>query len=404
MFNSIYVGLTGLLGFSRDLTIIGNNVANLNTPGFKSSQLLFSDLFYRSQFSDSNRDGAQVRLDIGNGVGTSATRVVFSQGELKATGNDQDAAITGNGFFVLRRDGQIFYSRAGQFNFDADGYLISQSNGARVASLANGALQDINILGLRTNGGKATTKVTFSGILDASATTTTPVDVGGIKVFDSAGVSHALTATFTNNSAISAGSWLVDVKDEKGQVIASTEIRFDAQGTPQVAFNSFDVLLGAGAGTFIQFFFGDPGSVAGTRSLTSSSSSVAVSSTDGFGAGSLLAAKFKTDGTLVLTYSNGQTVDGDKLALASFNFLQGLEQVQGSLFTPGKNAEEPVLGTAGQGAFGSITGGSIELANVDLAQQFSDLIISQRGYQASSQVISTANDMIQQLYDMKSKR
>src|SRR5215212_2438752 len=123
MLNSIYVGLTGLMGFSRDLTIIGNNVANLNTPGFKSSQLIFSDLFYRSQFSDSNRDGINLRLDIGSGVATSGTRIVFAQGELKESGNEQDAAITGNGFFVLNKDGQIYYTRAGQFSFDVDGYL-----------------------------------------------------------------------------------------------------------------------------------------------------------------------------------------------------------------------------------------------------------------------------------------
>src|SRR5436309_2225915 len=137
MLDSIYVGLTGLLGFSRDLTIIGNNVSNLNTPGFKSSQLLFSDLFYRSQFSDSNRDGANVRLDIGNGVGTSGTRLVFSQGELRPTGNAQDAAISGNGFFVLQKDGRIFYTRAGQFTFDADGFLVSPQN-ARVQALQGG--------------------------------------------------------------------------------------------------------------------------------------------------------------------------------------------------------------------------------------------------------------------------
>src|SRR6476660_1031496 len=127
MFDSIYVGLTGLLAFSQDLTIIGNNVANLNTPGFKSSQLQFADLFYRSQFGDNNRQDSQVRVDVGSGVGTNGTRIIFSQGELKATGNDQDVAITGNGFFVLRKDGNIVYTRAGQFSFDADGNLISTS-------------------------------------------------------------------------------------------------------------------------------------------------------------------------------------------------------------------------------------------------------------------------------------
>src|SRR5947209_4254554 len=213
MLDSIYVGLTGLLGFSRDLTIIGNNVANLNTPGFKSSQLLFSDLFYRSQLSGNNDGSANPRLEIGSGVATNSTRLVFAQGELKQSGNAQDAAINGNGFFVLRRDGQIFYTRAGQFNFDADGFLVSQAQNGRVQALVNGTLQDINILGSRTNSGKATTKINFSGILDSGATA--PFDVSGITAFDTNGVSHTLTATFTNDSAISEGSWLVEVKDEK---------------------------------------------------------------------------------------------------------------------------------------------------------------------------------------------
>jgi len=399
MFNSIYIGLTGLIAFSKDLSIIGNNVANLNTPGFKGSQLLFSDLFYRTQFSDTNSSGANVRLDIGNGVGTNTTRLVFTQGELKQTGNDQDVALTGNGFFVLRKDGETFYTRNGQFNFDADGFLVASSGGARVAALVNGQLQDINVLGLRTNAGRATTKIEFSGILDSNASSSSPFTISNINAFDANGITHTLSASFTNNGIITPGSWLVDVKDEHGDLVSTGEIRFNTDGTPAVAFNSFDVDLGGGQS--VQLFFGDPGSVSGARSLASSSSSLAVSQQDGFGAGSLTRASFDANGTMTLLYSNGQTIEGDTLALASFSFLQGLKE-EGNLFRPGHEA--PVLGNAGQGTFGTLTGGSIELANVDLAQQFSDLIISQRGYQASSQVISTANDMIQQLYDMKSKR
>jgi flagellar hook protein FlgE len=195
----------------------------------------------------------------------------------------------------------------------------------------------------------------------------------------------------------------VDVKDDKGVLIASGEIRFNEDGTPAVAFNSFDISLGGDSSESIQLFFGEPGSVAGARSVAASSSSLAVSAQHGFGADSLTNATFDASGTLVLKYSNGETAKVEQLALASFNFLQGLKQTEGSLFIAGKE-EEPELGGAGSGPFGNIVGGSIELANVDLAQQFSDLIISQRGYQASSQVISTANDMIQQLYDMKAQR
>lgn len=399
MLDSIYVGLTGLLGFSRDLTVIGNNVANLNTPGFKGSQLIFSDLFYRSQFSDNNRDGAHVRLDIGTGLGTNSTRTIFSQGELKQTGNAQDAAINGNGFFVLKQDNQFFYTRNGQFTFDANGFLVSQSQNARVQGIQGGGLHDINILGFRTIAGKATTKVNFAGILDSSSST--PFDLGNITVYDSKGVTHKLSATFTNDSIISEGSWFVEVKDEKGELIASNQIRFDKDGTPSVAFNSFDVTLSSGES--IEFNFGEPGSQSGARSLSASSSSLAPSSQDGAGIGSLTTATFDENGMLVLSYSNGETKKADQLGLASFNFLQGLQETQGSLFISAQN-EVPLLGHANDGPFGSITGGAIELANVDLAQQFSDLIISQRGYQASSQVISTANEMIQQLFDAKAKR
>ncbi len=271
-----------------------------------------------------------------------------------------------------------------------------------MAALVNGQLQDINILGLRTNGGRATTKVEFSGILDSNSSSSSPYTISNISVFDDHGVTHTLSAVFTNNTVITPGSWLVDVKDEQGNLLATGEIRFNSDGTPAVAFNSFDVNLGGDSGQSVQLFFGDPGSVAGARSLSASSSSLAVSQQDGFGAGSLTRASFDSNGRLVLLYSNGQTTDSETLALASFSFLQGLREAQGNLFLPGE--EQPVLGVAGKDTFGSITGGSIELANVDLAQQFSDLIISQRGYQASSQVISTANDMIQQLFDMKSKR
>ena len=113
MLDSIYVGLTGLIGYSKDLTIIGNNAANLNTPGYKSQQLLFTDLFYQSQLLGDNASGT--RLDIGAGLNTGATRRNFKPGELRQTGGEQDVAMDGNGFFVVRRDGQTFFTRAGQF-------------------------------------------------------------------------------------------------------------------------------------------------------------------------------------------------------------------------------------------------------------------------------------------------
>jgi flagellar hook protein FlgE len=127
MFESIYIGLTGLSTFSRNLTVIGNNVANLNSPGFKASQLSFSELVYRNALSQ-GADGSGARLQLGSGVGNSGTRVLFKQGALQQTGQDTDLAIDGSGFFVLRdQNGKTAYTRDGRFQLDADGFLISKA-------------------------------------------------------------------------------------------------------------------------------------------------------------------------------------------------------------------------------------------------------------------------------------
>src|SRR6185436_6319074 len=144
MFESIYVGLTGLASFSRNLTVMGNNVSNLNSPGFKASQLQFADLMYVHQGGAS---GASMQL--GAGVDTGATRTLFKQGALRETGSATDVAVNGNGFFVLRSEGKVTYTRDGGFEFGQDGMLTSHASGARVAALVDGALQDFSVAGLR---------------------------------------------------------------------------------------------------------------------------------------------------------------------------------------------------------------------------------------------------------------
>src|SRR5229473_1856750 len=178
MFESIYTSLSGMLGFTKGLDVISNNVANLNTPGFKSSQLQFQDLYYQYSMNGNNPSALQV----GTGVNPGNTSLNFAPGQFNNTGNDTDVAIDGNGFFILRKDGQISYSRVGQFTFDANGFLVASSDNARIAGLANSAtgsvsssysggiagsantgnLQDINISGFRTSPAAATTAVTFS--------------------------------------------------------------------------------------------------------------------------------------------------------------------------------------------------------------------------------------------------
>lgn len=404
MLDTIYIGLTGLIGYSKDLSVIGNNVANVNTTGFKSSQLIFSDLFYRSQFGDGSNSAGN-RLDFGTGLGTGGTRLLFAQGELRQSGNDQDLSIDGNGFFVLRRDGESLYTRSGQFSFDADGFLVAEASKARVAGLVDGALRDINVTGLRTNAGKATAKASFTGVLNSGTLASAPVQLTGIGVFDSAGVAHTLDVRLTNNSTVTAGSWLLEVREGADKVLGSGEIRFNADGTPAVGFNSIKFVLapeGISANE-IELNFGDPGTTAGVRSIAAPASDARLDRQDGYAVGSLTKATFDEAGFLALTYSNGQTAKGERLALGSFSHLQGLEPLEGNLFKP-RAEERPTLGHAGESLFGKISPGRVELSNVELSQEFGNLIISQRGYQASSQVISTANEMVQQLFDIKARR
>jgi flagellar hook protein FlgE len=408
MLDSIYIGLTGLLGYSKDLSVIGNNVANVNTTGFKSSQLVFSDLFYRSQFGDGGAGGDASRgnrLDFGSGLATGTTRLLFAQGELRQSGNEQDVAIDGNGFFVLRRDGRSFYTRSGQFSFDADGWLVAEASKARVAALAGGGLSDINVTGQRTNAGKATTKASFTGVLNSGTAASAPFELNNVVVYDSVGVAHTVSLKLTNNSTVTAGSWLLEAREGADKVVASGELRFNADGTPAAGFNSVKLALAPDgiAATEIELNFGDPGTTAGVRSIAAASSTVQLDRQDGYAVGSLTKASFDDQGFLSLTYSNGQTIKGERLALASFTYLQGLQPLEGNLFEP-RDDQPATLGGAGEGVFGKIAPGRVELSNVELSQEFGNLIISQRGYQASSQVISTANEMVQQLFDIKARR
>lgn len=401
---SIYTSLTGLLTFSRGLDTISNNVANLNTPGFKRSDLLFRDLFYQQTLTgEANGEASYSRL--GNGVTDRGTITSFSQGELQESGNDLDAAIDGNGFFVLREGEDIFYTRAGQFKLDEDYYLISTALEARVAGIdSDGNLIDINITDFRTYPANSTSQIKF---VENLSTGSAEHEIQNVEVFDSLGLRHALTIHFENNSTVTPRSWLINIKDENGDIIAEDlEIRFQGNGTPEENFNSvsFTYQSGDALPAEITLLFGEPGSFTGATSFSSgNNSNLAVDSQDGYAAGSLLKASFERDGVLHFEYTNAQSQDGSRLALAWFNDLQSLQQIgQGLFLLEGQQVVQ--LGAPTEKGLGEIVGGTVEISNVELTEEFTALIIVQRGFQSASQVISVANEMIQQLLDITKGR
>lgn len=395
MFDAINIGTTGLLSHAKGLRTVGNNLANVNTPGFKSSQLAFTDLFSQSGGGAGERQAMPGTSAAGMGLATLATQVNFKAGLDASTGNPLDLNINGNGFFAIERDGETLYTRAGGFHFDEKGILVN-SAGEHVKALdASGKLADVNVGALERSMPKATANVTFRNNL--TSTVASPIvnaAVRNVPVYDAAGVNHPINLSFKDEGL---GSFTVTVTDAAGATVATGPLKFLA-GVPLADANAitfsyaptgvaaFDVKLDFSANVTSQ---ADP-------------TTLAMATQDGYAAGVKTDQNIGSDGTVKLFYSNGQTVDGQRLALANFRSASALEQVQGSAFAL-KDGSEVEYGYAGDPAFGKLEPGHIEGSNVDLAEEFGNLILMQRGYQASSHVISTANDMIQQLFDMKGR-
>jgi flagellar hook protein FlgE len=385
MSDGIYTAETGLAAFEAGLQAISNDTANLNTPGYKGSSLLFSDLV------DSNANhGAG---GSGEGVATSGTTMNFTPGQLQSTGNPLDLAISGNGFFTLQdKSGNIHYSQDGQFHFGTDGKLVSTSTGEDVMAMdGNGALVPIDISSLQNNAAKATTTVSFGGNLSSTATTDT---VGNVQVIDASGTAHTLSLGLVPVSG-TPGSWTATLSDGSTTVGSGT-IAFSSTGQPVPGSGTLSLTFTPSGGSAIPL---ELDFSAATSTASGASSTLAVTSQDGFAAGTLNGQSFDGSGTLVLTYTNGQTVKDGQLALANFLSPDDVRSTGSNEFsaTAGHTLQ---TGVAGTGTFGTVESGEIEGSNVDLSQEFSNLVIMQRGYQASSQVISTASDMLSSLFNV----
>jgi flagellar hook protein FlgE len=379
MMQGLFNGLSGLLGFSRDLDKIGNNIANMDTPGFRGQRTFFENA--------------------GDDIGTQLSQDVtdLSQGDTEQTGTSTDAAIQGKGLFVLRdSQGNLFYTRAGHFSFDADGHLVDDVTGYRVAALnSSGGLTDFDIASLQTLPPQATTAVNFTGNLSSQDATR---QVTGIQVYDSSGGVHVLTATLTNNNAAAPNSWTVSVTDNLGNEVGTGEVRFDGAGTPQAGFSSFQVqLVINGTTQDVSFSFGTPGGFSGATEIAGNPSSIGAKAADGNAAVGISQVTFDGTGTLQITYNNNEKKTGPQLALADVADEQLLQPGQGALYTAGREVQIS-YGKADVGQLGKIVGGSLEESNVDLTRELTEMIIVQRGYQASSRVLTVTDSMLQQLY------
>jgi flagellar hook protein FlgE len=382
---ALYNSVSGLFSFSQSLDTISNNISNMNTPGFRGS-----DSFFENVMDD---DGTEIA---GTGIDT-------SEGQIEQTSTSTDVAIQGNGLFILKdSEGNLYYTRSGQFEFNSSDELVDSTNQYLVQGYSpSGSFGNIDTSSLQTLPPAATTTVNMTGNI---VTSSSPDTIGNITVYDAQGTAHVLTVTLTTGTSSTpttpnSTTWNVAVTDSSNNTLGSGQISFDQTGSPEAGANTVTIAAPFGGKTQdIEFNFGTPGSLSGATGITGDSTTLAAQVQDGHGVVGISSQSFDTNGVLQLTYADGSTHAGPQLALASFPDESSLQEIQGNLYLPPANQTVQV-GRPGQDIFGQIEGSSLEMSNVDLTQELADMIVIQRGYQASSRVMTVSSDMLQQLYD-----
>jgi flagellar hook protein FlgE len=388
MFGSIYIGLSGLNAYQQGLKTVSNNVSNMNTSGFKASDVSFSDIYGGS--SAGGLEYGAGYAGQGHGVNFNDTTINFQQGELRQTGRDLDLAIDGNGFFTLLDGDTAYYTRTGSFAVNEDGDVILAGTEYRLGVLdESGHPATLNIDALRTSAPEKTTKVSFSDNLSSTAENYT---VSDIKVYDERGGEHVWKVEFSREETV-ADEWTVKVTNAAGDEVG-TQMLHVTNGIVSPA-NSTLTFADADEGLSVDFDFSKI-----TSYSSGSISTMRTAKVDGRAAGTITTLLVNAKGQFELTYSNEEKKELGAIALADFRDPQKLEQRSNGLFTHSHFGQVQYL-SAEDTRVGSILTKRLEASNVDLGAQFGDLILIQRGFQASSQIISITNDMIQQLFGIR---
>jgi flagellar hook protein FlgE len=423
LISSLYTGTTGLEVNTQELAIVGDNIANANTVGFKATRAAFNDQLTQTLLGSGQ---------IGSGSRLQLAQQIFTQGTLTSTFNATDMALQGNGLFQVTgtHNGVTgsFFTRAGQFSIDKDGYLANleglRVQGYQVDSTGGvtGKIGDLALGGAAATP-KATTNLTIKANLNSTAEVKAgfdPVVAGttsnfstAMTIFDTLGTAHQVSVYFVHTGG---GNWdwhaLADGAGIQGGTagtpseIASGTLAFDTNGALSDAQQTTNFNPnGATSPQTLNFNFGDPtgagGSGLGGITSFSSDSAVSFASQDGWTAGQISGVKTQTDGTIIGAFTNGQSRVLGRVAVANFAAADRLGRVGGNLFVETQESGNPSLGTAGTGGRGAITGGSLEQSNVDMASEFVKMIEAQRNYQANARTVTTADQLLQELIQIK---
>lgn len=402
------IPLSGLSASSDSLNVIANNLANLNTDGYKDESLTFSDIFNQMQGVSGNGDPIQ----FGSGVEVGQVTSNYSNGTVDSTGIASNMALQGNGFFVVENQGnqQTAFTRDGDFTVNAQGQLCTPegqlvmgypavngvvTQGAALAPIT--VNQAANIPAVATSSFQMTTN------LDASTTSGTTFS-SPITVYDSLGASHVLTVDYTNTGA---NTWSYSINIPSADVggtgtttqVASGTLSFDSSGNliaPKSPVTGINISGLADGAANMSLTWNLDGS-AGTPTITQQDSASATSATtqNGYGVGTLTGYTVLPDGTVEGQYSNDQTLALGQVAVASFANEQGLTQIGNSDLVGTFASGAPLTGIAGAGGNGTIIGGSVEGSNVNLSAEFANMIVAQQGYEANAKVLTTMDQVSQ---------
>jgi flagellar hook protein FlgE len=421
MFTSFSTALSALSAFSTGVDVVGNNLANLNTPGYKTSVVYFRDLVTQSL-------GAGLgETQVGFGTGRPLTIRQFSQGAIQASTGLLDAAVQGDGFFVVRNDqDNQLYTRAGNFQVDAAGNLLTNT-GERVQGWTaidpttgtvstNGAIGDIVVPVGSLKTPSPTTQFTLDMNLNSAAAADSTSDFSTpIEVFDSLGTSHVLTVRFEKTGP---GQWSYAVSMPGDEVTGGTAGQpYDIpNATGSLTFDSLGHLTTPAAGSVIQFDITGLASGAADMSLGwnpffangsgritqfGQPSATSANAQNGSASAQLVRVGLADGGRILAQYSNGLQVDVGQVAMASIRNPESLIAAGNNNYQLSARSATPAIGMPSTGGRGTIIGGAIEFSTVDIAREFTNLIELQRGYQANSRVVTAVDELSQDTINLK---
>jgi flagellar hook protein FlgE len=414
MIASLYAGISGLSANATAMTVIGDNIANVNTTAFKSNRSHFANILSTSLGGESATAG------VGRGVEFWGVNAQWTQGSLENSSSATDLAINGKGFFMVQdSSGSNFYTRAGNFTFDKNGYLVNpdglQLQGYAIDADGNiGSITDIYIPGERISPPVSTTEFNFDINLDSAAIAGDTYTTAQ-TMYDSLGNAIPVTFTFTRQAA--AQTWTVtgSIPSTAGTGVtfggnASMDIVFDPNGTMTTALGApvddipVNILLGNGAATPLSTtwtMLDASGNSLGDITGYAAESGTTFQYQDGYPAGSLRGISVDEAGVVTATYSNGEMTPMFQIALVDFPSYDGLTKMGRNLYAESIASGQALPGVAGTGRLGSVAPSSLEMSNVDLAEEFVKMITTQRAFQANSRVITSSDEILQELINIK---